>query len=57
VKFLLHTSEVLARRLRAVNNQFAATLAKIDSKVVNAPAHTEDELDRLRRRLLKDWSF
>jgi len=57
VKFLLHTAEILARRLRAVNNRFAATLAKIDAKVVSAPAHTEDELDSLRRRLLRDWSF
>ena len=57
VKFLLHTSQVLARRLRAVNDQFAATLAKIDTKALSSPAHTEDELDSLRRRLLKDWSF
>jgi CRP-like cAMP-binding protein len=57
VKFLLHTSQILARRLRAVNTQFAATLAKIDSKSSPNPAHTEDELESLRRRLLRDWSF
>jgi len=57
VKFLLHTSQILARRLRAVNDQFAATLAKIDSKSLPNPVHTEDELDRLRQRLLRDWSF
>jgi CRP/FNR family transcriptional regulator, cyclic AMP receptor protein len=57
VKFLFHTSQVLARRLRAVNDQFAATLAKIDTKSLPNPAHTEDELDSLRRRLLRDWSF
>ena len=57
VKFLLHTSQILARRLRAVNDQFAATLAKIDTKALSCPAHTEDELDSLRRRLLRDWSF
>jgi CRP-like cAMP-binding protein len=57
VKFLLHTSQVMARRLRAVNDQFAATLAKIDAKSTSNNSHTEDELESLRRRLLKDWSF
>jgi len=57
VKFLFHTSQILARRLRTVNTQFAATLAKIDSKSPSTPTHTEDELDSLRKRLLRDWSF
>jgi CRP-like cAMP-binding protein len=56
VKFLFHTAQILARRLRTVNTQFAATLAKIDSKALPT-AHAEDELDSLRRRLMKDWSF
>ena len=57
VKFLFHTSQILARRLGAVNTEFAGTLARIDSKSLPNPAHTEDELDSLRRRLLRDWSF
>jgi CRP-like cAMP-binding protein len=57
VKFLLHTSQVLARRLRSVNTEFAATLAQIDCKALPNAAHAEDELDSLRRRLLRDWSF
>jgi CRP-like cAMP-binding protein len=57
VQFLLRTSQILARRLRAVNNQFAETLAKIDSKSLPNPGHAEDELESLRRRLLRDWSF
>ena len=57
VKFLFHTSQILARRLRAVNTEFATTLAKIDLKSLPNSSHTEAELDSLRRRLLRDWSF
>jgi SulP family sulfate permease len=56
-KFLYFTAQTLARRLRAVDTQLAATLAKIDSKSLPTTAHAEDELDSLRKRLLRDWSF
>ena len=56
-KFLLGTAKTLARRLRIVDSQLASMLAQIDACAPERMIKTEDELDRLRTRLLQEWSF
>jgi CRP-like cAMP-binding protein len=54
-KFILATAKVLAQRLSALNKETISVMAQLEKSKSKPPV--EDELERLRRRLLTEWSF
>ena len=54
-RFLLATAKVLAQRLATLNKETLSIMAQLEKSKSNVG--TEDELERLRRRLLTDWTF
>jgi CRP-like cAMP-binding protein len=54
-RFLMATAKVLAQRLAALNKETLSILAQLEKSKSNVRA--EDELERLRRRLLTEWTF
>jgi CRP-like cAMP-binding protein len=54
-RFLMATAKVLAQRLAALNKQTLSIMAQLEKSKSNV--HIEDELERLRRRLLTEWTF
>jgi len=54
-KFLIATARVLAQRLAALNKEAISVMAQLEKSKSKVPA--EDELERLRRRLLREWTF
>ena len=53
--FLIATAKVLAQRLAALNRETLSIVAELEKS--KASVRTEDELERLRRRLLTEWTF
>jgi CRP-like cAMP-binding protein len=53
--FLMATAKVLAQRLGALNKEILSIMAQLEKSKSNVRA--EDELERLRRRLLTEWTF
>ena len=53
--FILATAKVLAQRLAALNKETLSIMAELEKS--KSDVRTEDELERLRRRLLTDWTF
>ena len=53
--FILATAKVLAQRLAALNKETLSIMAELEKS--KSDTRTEDELERLRRRLLTDWTF
>jgi hypothetical protein len=49
------TAKVLAQRLSALNKGTISMMIQLEKSKSKAPV--EDELERLRRRLLTEWSF
>jgi CRP-like cAMP-binding protein len=54
-KFLIATARVLAQRLAALNKEAISVMAQLEESKSKVPA--EDELERLRCRLLREWTF
>jgi CRP-like cAMP-binding protein len=54
-RFLMATAKVLAQRLAALKKETLSILAQLEKSKSNVRA--EDELERLRRRLLTEWTF
>lgn len=54
-RFLMATAKVLAQRLAALNKETLSIMAQLEKSKSNV--RTEDELERLRRRLLTEWTF
>jgi len=54
-KFLMATARTLAQRLAALNKETISMMAQLEESKSIRPA--EDELERLRRRLLAEWTF
>jgi CRP-like cAMP-binding protein len=54
-KFIMATAKVLAQRLSALNKGTISMMIQLEKSKSKAPV--EDELERLRRRLLTEWSF
>jgi CRP/FNR family cyclic AMP-dependent transcriptional regulator len=54
-QFLISTARVLAQRLAALNKEAISVMAQVEKSKSKVPA--EDELERLRRRLLREWTF
>jgi hypothetical protein len=53
--FIHATAKVLAQRLAALNKETLSIMAELEKS--KSDVRTEDELERLRRRLLTDWTF
>jgi CRP-like cAMP-binding protein len=56
-KFLMATAKVLAQRLSALNKETMTIMAQLEKSRSAAKPPVEDELERLRRRLLTEWTF
>jgi putative ABC transport system ATP-binding protein len=56
-KFLMATARVLAQRLAALNKETISMMAQLEKSRTQAKPPVEDELERLRRRLLTEWTF
>ena len=54
-RFLMATAKVLAQRLAALNKETLSIMAQLEKSKSKIPV--EDELERLRRRLLTEWTF
>jgi CRP-like cAMP-binding protein len=54
-RFLMATAKVLAQRLAVLNRETLSMVAELEKSKSNV--RTEDELERLRRRLLTEWTF
>jgi CRP-like cAMP-binding protein len=54
-RFLMATAKVLAQRLAALNKETLSVLAELEKSKTNIRA--KDELERLRERLLTEWTF
>ena len=54
-KFLMATAKVLAQRLAALNKETISIVDQLEKSKSKVPV--EDELERLRRRLLTEWTF
>ncbi len=54
-KFLMATARVLAQRLAALNKETLSIMSQLEKS--KSSVRTEDELERLRRRLLTEWTF
>jgi putative ABC transport system ATP-binding protein len=54
-RFLRATAKVLAQRLAALNRETLSMVAELEKS--KSSVRTEDELERLRRRLLTEWTF
>ena len=54
-RFLLATAKVLAQRLAALNKETLSIVARLEKS--KSEVRAEDELERLRRRLLTEWTF
>ena len=54
-RFLMATARVLAQRLAALNKETLSIMDQLDKSKSNV--RSEDELERLRRRLLTEWTF
>jgi CRP-like cAMP-binding protein len=54
-RFLMATAKVLAQRLAALNRETLSMVAELEKS--KSSVRTEDELERLRRRLLTEWTF
>ncbi len=54
-RFLMATAKVLAQRLAALNKETLSIMAQLEKS--KSTLRTEDELERLRRRLLTEWTF
>ena len=52
-RFLMATAKVLAQRLAALNKETLSIMAQLEKSKIPV----EDELERLRRRLLTEWTF
>jgi CRP-like cAMP-binding protein len=53
--FLMATAKVLAQRLAALNKETLSIISELEKSKTNV--RTEDELGRLRERLLTEWTF
>ncbi len=56
-KFLMATARVLAQRLAALNKETISVMAQLEKSRSPTKPPFEDELERLRRRLLTEWTF
>ena len=56
-KFLMATAKVLAQRLAALNKETLSIVAQLEKSKASIKPPVEDELERLRRRLLTEWTF
>jgi hypothetical protein len=56
-KFLMATARVLAQRLAALNKETISMMAQLEKSRTQPKPPVEDELERLRRRLLTEWTF
>jgi CRP-like cAMP-binding protein len=56
-KFLMATAKVLAQRLAALNKETISIVAQLEKSRSPTKPPFEDELERLRRRLLTEWTF
>jgi CRP-like cAMP-binding protein len=56
-KFLMATARVLAQRLAALNKETISIMAQLEKSRSATKPPIEDELERLRRRLLTEWTF
>jgi CRP/FNR family transcriptional regulator, cyclic AMP receptor protein len=56
-KFLMATAKVLAQRLAALNKETMSIMAQLEKSRSPTKLPVEDELERLRRRLLTEWTF
>ena len=56
-KFLMATAKVLAQRLAALNKETISVMAQLEQSRSSIKPPAEDELERLRRRLLSEWTF
>ena len=56
-KFLMATAKVLAQRLAALNKETISIMAQLEKSKSSIKPPVEDELERLRRRLLAEWTF
>jgi hypothetical protein len=54
-RFLMATARVLAQRLAALNKETLSIMDQLEKSKSNV--RSEDELERLRRRLLTEWTF
>lgn len=54
-KFLMATARVLAQRLAALNKETLSITSRLEKS--RSSPRAEDELERLRRRLLTEWTF
>ncbi len=54
-RFLMATAKVLAQRLAALNKETLSAIAELEKSKTNV--RTKDELERLRERLLTEWTF
>ena len=56
-KFLTATAKVLAQRLATLNKETISIMAQLEKSRSSIKPPVEDELERLRRRLLTEWTF
>jgi CRP-like cAMP-binding protein len=54
-RFLMATAKVLAQRLAALNRETLSVITELEKSKTNV--RTKDELERLRERLLTEWTF
>lgn len=56
-RFLTAIAKVLAQRLATLNKETISIMAQLEKSRSSTRPPVEDELERLRRRLLTEWTF